>query len=247
MVGQQTSEGEDTFYKTGQTFELGPFQVDNANPITAILPVVWDVPQETPDDAAPTPDGIGEIIGNDYIVKRILGSLHIARTLAVNPTSEPIVVFNQQPIKVSAGFFVARADYQNGFNLPVIADVGNDGFSWYSTAATRAVREPFMWRRVWVLGMGIQPTAAEYNSEDPYDIGAFQQLPSHNSWGGLHQGPHIDIKSRRRVKQDERLWFSITAYQLFGGNEDTPAVGLSGHLDVRAFGQLVRPRNQGSM
>lgn len=226
--------GEGVNASTVQVFEIGVPPVPNGfflgTSNNIIFPIVQDTPQEGQNVDGTTDEGIGEIIGNEYVVERIVGKVFLGY---VAPTSDS----GNRSIIVKAGIFVARADDSNP-SLPVGVTAGN-----YGPLDLGTVREPWMWQRTWLL-------ASSFDAENGFTQGNEQ---NHTNFAGeagasSYEGPHIDVKSVRRIRQDERLWFTCGAE---GVNPRADATGinqgtLDGVLDIRVLGALRRPRNRSS-
>lgn len=72
--------------------------------------------------------------------------------------------------------------------------------------------------------------------------------PTTAHYGSIMDGPHIDAKSVRRVGNDERLWFAVSAVNFplvtqseIVVNQD---VQIRGYLDFRVLGRLTRAHNR---
>lgn len=66
-------------------------------------------------------------------------------------------------------------------------------------------------------------------------------------YGSIQDGPKIDVKSVRRIGQDDRLWFSISTVALgpVQTEEQTFVGGVQGYLDVRILGNTRKAKNDG--
>lgn len=200
-----------------------------------ISTVVSQLTLDTPKEAvASQADGtsLADVLGSAWSLRRIVGKCWCERT------NEQVAAMPL--IKVGVGFFVARAspeDQSTTPNLPVgygnIADpydqTRNNN---YSPLCTQTQREPWIWRRTWVLGGGVS-------------FG----IPNIN-WNGTSalDGPHIDAKTRRIIASDNRLWVAFSAVLIPPQrNESSPlSEYVDFHLDYRLFGFLRRSRNQGA-
>lgn len=189
---------------------------------------------------------LADIIGSEYILKRIVGKIFlgldlITQTGATHPA---------QGVTVTCGFCVAREqDNQLGLANPSPIGASNttEARQNYSPASVSTVREPWIWRRRWILGQA----GISFGSANAF---AQAQFPQTNAqYGSVMDGPHIDAKTIRRVSQDDRLWFVATARNL-GGNFADPFgsvdvdidTHIKLHLDYRLFGSLVKSRNHGA-
>jgi len=206
-----------------------PIQIDSSV-FTDVFPLI---PDETREEAGAS-DQLVDFIGTNWLIARLVGKLHLAYS---QDNSAPGGVQNIPPAAlISAGFFVARAD-ANQPSVP-IGDDNNLGQD-YSPLALATQREPWMWRRTWVLG----------NNAAPATSGSFPDgfaFPATNSSRSVVDGPHIDCKVKRRSSNDERLWFAIS------GCAWTPGTGSSAAqdgsvvytLDLRVLGALRKQKNR---
>lgn len=155
-------------------------------------------------------------MASEYLLRRIVGKLFVI--YSPDTGSSPGVM-------ASAGFFVARQDsFIN--SLPVGAENLLD-LNWnYSPDGVSSQREPWIWRRSWLLGTSTSG------------------LPTNNTaYGSVMDGPHIDAKTKRRVATDERIFLACSAYSL----TDNTAAGLVDFFfDGRALVSSRKPHNRGT-
>lgn len=207
-------------------------------PTSGIVPLTTDEPQE-PDEQSTDTHGMGAFINNEYIISRIVGQLFVARD---NPANGGGLI-GWPAIHVCAGIFVARAaDGQSEFSDAVPAGwTAADAERLYSPSQTQNIREPWMWRRSWILGYGVNPPDSLYTTPSS----AWEQFPTVNTMYPNMSDHRVDIKSKRRVRLDERLWLVATAMPVVNtfGNA---GVNIEVASDLRIFGNIVKARNQGS-
>lgn len=202
--------------------------------IAGAVPVLEDQPQDPG-----TAEGIGEQVGNEYLLKRIVGKLFLSTTYAATTTPEQK---NYRPIIVTAGFFVARADPTN-FSGPIGAA---EGPGLYSPLEANLTRQPWIWRRSWMLG----PGGFNFNGVNPVDQVVPQGLDGQLSWplnnytGSVLDGPHIDAKTARRIRLEERLWFGIAAASASTIGFTDVAAFVNVDLEARYLGAMRRPRGR---
>jgi len=197
----------------------------------AINPV--DVPAEQGAWAGGNADGLrlGDVLGSEYVLKRIVGKFHagLSQTTPVVGDSAPAAL-------VAAGFFVARAAGED-----MSAPIGHTGdnletFDNYSALAVDTTREPWIWRRNWILGNPLSGSET-----GPY--AAFQGFPPTTAhYGSVLDGPHIDAKTGRRIGQDDRLWFQVTVVGYPFDPDYNELTFLNFTLDYRLLGALRRAR-----
>lgn len=240
-IGTEIVPDEDT--ASGRAFTVN-LPLGSSQVTTGILPLTLDTPFEGENVQAGV-DSLSDIIGSEYVLQRIVGKLYIERrtgqSLATGRDQDPAVM-------VCCGFFVARANdaaVGGGQDTPIGSATEAERRDNYSPLEVDTVREPWIWRRTWILGAaGRTPTS---NSGGPYTTekpaaGAYP--PTTAGYGSVADGPHIDSRVKRRISQDNRLWFAISATPFpFGDETVTGNLQLSGYLDYRIFGSLRKARN----
>lgn len=241
------------------------FQLSLANSgavATAISPITHDAPHEG--NSLSQDETLVTVLGNEYVVKRIVGKLLLS---CQQPEDDvPTAVFPKTAL-VAAGFFVARANDANsggGFTTPIGSATSAESNDNYSPLSLETVREPYMFRRVWMLSTG-RATPPTSSPSLPFSAGArdnavvstagFQGVgaPQFNGmYGSVLDGPHFDVKSARRIRQDERLWFVVSA-RVMDNEWTTTSVPntegsnmIAGILDYRVLGQLRKAKNSGT-
>jgi len=230
--------------------QFGFFLNTNGNPSVIIVPVIHDPPIEG--EQAVT-IGLNDFIGNEYLLQRIVGKCIFNRfaTLQENISS---FIDTQPAVILSCGFFVARAqDFDTGdLNQPIGSNSAAERNDNYNPLDIDCIREPWIWRRTWLLGSkGVQITPT-VNTTFAGSAGGATLLagyypPSTVDYGSIQDGPHIDSKVKRRVRQDERLWFVVCASGFpFGTTSGENMLGVTGFLDLRVFGSLRKARNSSS-
>lgn len=234
-------EGEEPIHVTLRRLSLQVVAGDDGfdNPVSGIVPLTTDEPQE-PDEQSTDTHGMGAFINNEYIISRIVGQLFVSRD---SLASSPGGIISWPAIHICAGVFVARAaDGQSALTDAVPAGwTAAEAGRLYSPSETQNIREPWMWRRSWILGLGVtNPTEASETI-----VSAFSTFPMNNTLYPNMSDHRVDIKSKRRVRLDERLWLVVTAMPV------TNALGNAQSFvevtaDLRIFGNIVKAKNQGS-
>lgn len=223
-VGQELTENDVTGVDSDVDVE------DNGLLVTRLFQLTLDQPQEEATTSTP----LSDVIGSEYFLKRIVGKLFAAID---DPSATPSPFFTK--ILVGAGFFVARAEAAEP-DVPIGAGVGTaaDVAKNYSPLETRTQREPWIWRRTWIL------------QSRPLGISENPMFPrSTAGYNSVLDGPHIDAKTKRRISNDDRLWFAISAvrWPIFATGEEPAAAPqtISFHLDYRLFGSLRKAKTRG--
>lgn len=193
---------------------------------TDVFPVIAD----RPDDISNAGDQMVNFIGTNIFLKRIVGKLYIQYQQNASNVSPPPI---PSSVIVTAGFFIARADDTQDQPIGASVNLYND----YSPDANQTQREPWIWRRTWLLGNnGAVPDSLTGNSQP----GAF--FPASNAARSVLDGPHIDAKTARRTQSDERLFFALTTRAFTTVQAQTDGQ-IEYYLDCRYLGALRRQRN----
>lgn len=241
-VGTAGLENDPDDDDSGRWFQL---ICNNGVSTTVVSDLTFDKPFEDElDSDNQTGRSLSDIIGSEYILRRIVGKVFCHRD-QFSSAAETLAVL------VTCGFFVARSEDTStetaGDPKPIGANTLTELRENYSPAAVSTVREPWIWRRRWILGN--QRLTANQTIVVSSGVAAFP--PTNAGYGSVMDGPHLDAKTIRRVGQDDRLWFVVSARQLsanwadpFNSDASTP-VGVGVHLDYRLFGSLRKAKQQG--
>jgi len=216
-----------------------------------IAPLIPDVPLEGDDIDVNAGGQLAQALGQEYLLERIVGKVFIGvvgdRNANQNPTTWSAVL-------VGVGIFVARAndtDVGGGQNTPIGSATTMERVENYSPLSEELIREPWLWRRTWVLGNPANDYRDANNiaaNEIPYTVFP----PSTAHYGSVMDGPHIDARSNRRIGNDERLWLAISTVGLIRQDNGSypatagEALGLLGYIDYRVLGRLVRAHGKSS-
>lgn len=154
---------------------------------------------------------------------------------------------------VAAGFFVARANDSGsggGESTPIGSASLQETNDNYSPLYATTVREPWIWRRTWMLGnpseLGFAQAFINNNTGVGQTLlGTSSFPPTTAHYGSVSDGAHIDAKTARRVTQDERLWFAVSAVRFPIGTVTVENPNLRGYLDVRLLAGLRKAHNRG--
>lgn len=202
-----------------------------------ITPLIPDEPKET---AVTLGDNLGDFTQNEYFLKRIVGKI----AYQIQAQSPALGGAIPAKVIVAAGFFVARSE-AGGVQLPIGAATAADARINYGPLNQTTTREPWIWRRTWYMDM--QPEVTGFVLDQTQTT----QLPVHNAiidtrqFGSVADGGHIDAKTARRVKSDERLFFALQGANADSADATNGAVIGRGWLDVRILGQMRKPRSRG--
>lgn len=213
----------------------------DGTPSLFFVPLVLDQPVEEINVSTTAIDRvtIQDIVqGNEYIVRRIVGKCwHV-----VSNEGDPENFAFPPAALITMGIFVARTEDEDptnyGFPIGATTDVVRN----YSPQYPNNIREPWMFRRTWLLGNN----AMFLNSSN--EKLAYAQFPPTNSQAPSSlDGPHIDAKSARRVHGDERLWMVVET-RAWPPPSGPSTYDLDGHMtttwDFRVLGTLTKARNR---
>jgi len=244
-LGTHINVVEDDYFDAGFIFETlsVPVSLGTGPVFYGPIPVTKDQTLN-PEEVAGTADvSLRDIVnGQDWLLQRLVGKIFLnvesnqAGFIPSGGGAEPVTDIWPY-VKVTAGFFVARADE---------ADNQVDLESYESDPQRLDnIQNPWIWRRTWILK---EPQAVPLPAGGPA-LPIPGEFPISNAgYGSVADGPHIDSKVKRRIRREQRLWFVVAAsgwngtqIQVLGEPGDQPEV--RGYLDLRIFGSLRRSRN----
>lgn len=199
----------------------------------APIPLLFDLPSE---ELVPGNNSMGAYTQNDYLIKRIVGKVFATRVQVQVATDSAGILF-------AAGIFIARAedlDSSGGNAQPIGSGSAAQTVDNYSPLRAENIQEPWIWRRTWILSNVLSTGAGAA-------IGAGVFPRSTAEYGSVADGPHVDAKTGRRVRDGERLWF-VTAARNWPLNNTagTPSVSslIQGHFDYRILGAPRRNKKR---
>lgn len=203
------------------------------NTAIAIVPVLED----TSSDEQTTGLPLGVYQNNEYVIKRIVGKAFVNVAQVAGSQKGAIVA--------GLGFFVARAedssenpapgeeDFPIGFRGNAFDAKVND----YGVLNNTTMREPWIWRRTWVLSNQLTTAANEVTSFPKTNV----------EYGSVQDGPHIDAKVARRVRHDERLFacFQVSPYPVAHSfTADANDVVIHCAFEVRVLGAMRKQKGR---
>lgn len=244
-LGTAGPEGSDD-NSSGREFTL--LVPEDGSSDVIITPLTFDEPKEG-DDLNLASNPLGTILGNEYFIKRIVGKLFATHRQQNNLNADPSLPGSAL---FGAGFFIARAnDTSQGPDQPIGSQTIVERQENYSPLSEDVIREPWIWRRTWVLAnlferfQFVEARSAANFAASAKEFQGRDVPTSTMGYGSVADGPHIDAKTARRVKQDERLFFVVAARALPTASVVNTNGLIDGYLDFRILGALRKAR-QGS-
>lgn len=208
-----------------------------------IVPLTFDQIEE---DNLDVTERLANIIGSEYTLRRVVGNLFIGRENGIDTAAG-----SYAGVLVTAGLFVARQEDESvNPDIPIGSATPPGGRENYGPSQAATIREPWLWRRRWILGRGSIPHQTSPNAMDPL----FGFPATNVGYNGALTSSYIDQKTIRRVGQDDRLFLSVDVRGL-GTNWLTPftanaatveQTNVVGHLEYRLFGSLRKARQRGA-
>lgn len=123
--------------------------------------------------------------------------------------------------------------------------------------------DPWIWRRTWVLGQGVETGLQSFSAGNPWGtvdtfptvLGArafreqvaFSTFPQTNAhYGSVLDGPHIDAKTNRVIGPEDRLFlhFTTKALPIQPQAQYVTDSSVLGVYDLRLLGNLLRSSNR---
>lgn len=196
---------------------MGPFStgLGQGETFATTIGLIGDFNDSTLPNAGPGQTLADIAVG--YSLRRVVGKIFVTCDQVATNDAD-----NSYAFAVTCGIIVRRISDSGG---AVTALAGPQFYeNW---------RDPYLWRRTWVIEN--QPQAVLSAYYDPW--------PAHNAVGGsVHDGPHVDAKTRRTVKSEERLFLDIQATTLNGTAGAGGGVNSFVHVywDLRFFGRTFQ-------
>jgi len=245
----------------------GSFDITSGISDGFVSNVIADFPRSNEDSAN---ESLADVIGSEYFLKRIVGKVFVEANVQAIGQDQFIAPQDAPSFLLTFGFFVAPYAYEATgptVGLPDIArpvgtlptaDLANAPA--YNPQLTGTAREPWIWRRSWLLNPFGNLWPRTGTVADPFENGirlnANQQggaasFPPNNSWyPGVLDGPHIDAKTARRIRKHERLWLAFAGAQYPEGvtldSDKFQKATMRFVCDVRTLGALRKARNRSS-
>lgn len=213
----------------------------NVNIAHTFVPLV---PPDRPDEVAATgwPDApaLNDVVGAEYAVERIVGNFFGTAYGEADVNNVPPAIL------LAFGIFVARASGDDE-TIPAGAEATVDISSRnFNPLDLGTIREPWMFRRTWCLGINpVFPAGGAGRTTT--QTAAWGNFPSNTGqYGHLRNGPHFDVKSKRRIRQDERLWGVVAACSapILWPQGASGGYRVEAMIDYRILGALRRAKNR---
>lgn len=210
----------------GTQTALGAFDVDlspgasTGVTSTVTIPIVKDEPQ----NITGATETLSDLEGSAYRLRRICGKIFVR----ADNSSAVVAVGSVTTFLVTAGFIILRT-LPSGAPLSALSTD-------YETTSLDNVRDPWIWRRNWIVANNIgiltaNPTSLFVGSAPTsnYTLGS----------GGVLDGPHVDAKTARVVSDEERLFLVVSSTAL-DGDAQTGVTQDSVHItyDLRVLASM---------
>lgn len=205
-----------------------------------IVSLTWDYPTEV-EEGFDTIPSLADFQGSEYQLERTVGKFFVQ----VNTTNAQADPAPEQAVRclVVAALIVLRVDEKTG------APLRSGDLSEYSPMLSENIADPWIWRRSWIL-------AEEHTwpSQASIFYNRFQQgFPRSNAlYGDIESGPHVDTRSVRRIRKEERLFLIVQAFKLDANfipeapQEGEPLPDIQYLFDYRILGKLVKASARGN-
>lgn len=229
---------------SGRAFSIATV---NNNFFTAVTPLTFDVPFEG-DFAIAGTDSLADILGSGYLLRRVVGKMFAQRISGLDAVTfsddNPAVLFG-------AGLLVARANDAGsggGRDTPIGSATQAELNANYNPLEIDCIREPWIWRRTWILGRSGSEFNVGTTQVPAIGSGTTAAYPASTAlYGSVMDGPHMDSKVKRLVTGDNRLWLALsTALFPFGATNTGETLLVTGYFDYRIYGSLRKPVKSGA-
>lgn len=192
-------------------------------PATTVYALTVDYPAEAIQSLGPQPPSVADYVQSGFRIERIVGKF----VAGVGQLQGDGMAANfPSSIAIGMGLIVLRVDELTGAPLRAATPTQ------YSVFADDNERDPFFFRRTWVLandiGFGVTTTALDPLSNAPR---------CNSDYGSGAEGTYVDTQTRRLVKTEERVFLVVDAVNI-GNQADSVGTGRF-YFDYRI---LVTPR-----
>jgi len=260
VIGTSDPNVDGTDDTNGRTFGI-PFDGSGATNAIA-FPLVPDV-QTDPDSAVDQTAQVALALSTDYEIERIVGKCWVS----ASAPADDVGAIAPKIVQVGVGLFIAaQADAQagGGVNLPLGAPTLIELLENYNPISNDTAREPWMWKRDWILSTGrpnsltlassptnfmpvvttVNLTGTIFTQMNPFPTSNIQ-------YGSVMDGPHVDCKSNRRVRSHQRLWCIAATRSLdtiLGNDQPSQNVlgDVKGIIAIRVLGATRKPTRSAS-
>lgn len=231
VLGQETEAGEGSENDiAAQHFTMA---VGGNTPSVTVLGLTWDFPTEEQIVLGQGLPSLADWQGSAWFLEKVVGHLFISHAGEAVPETKALYVV--------AALIVLRVDESDGSPLATGTAFANQ----YDPALMQNIRDPFIWRRSWILGQNLKSVNNNAGTVMD-DMTNAAGWPSNNvAYASSMDNHHIDTKSKRAIKDEERLFLALSARH-YPWTVD--ATGLNSVLDCafdyRIVGRLIKATNK---
>lgn len=181
-----------------QTTTTGPIGTS----VTEVVPIVGDASQNLGLSGS-TVESLADVTQSAYRLRRVVGKIFVSMVQdAAQVPPQPIHCI------VTCGFIILRTNPVD--SLPLLNATA------YDAQSLDNIRDPWIWRRSWMLMN--QPA---FDALAPGSVEQFFNGQRNNQVGqaSAFDGPHVDAKTARIVSDEERLFLVHTTTALSGSEQ----------------------------
>lgn len=194
---------------------MGPFSngLGQGETYSTSVPLVGDFNESTLPNAGPGQTLADFSIG--YSLRRVVGKIWCSVDQQILGDAD-----NSYLYAITCGIIVRRVGDQG----QILALPGPQFYENWT--------DPYLWRRTWFIANAKFQQSLAYNVDFP---------SSNAEYGSIQDGPHVDAKTRRTIKAEERLFLDIQATTMNGDNiaPDDPTFAYV-WWDLRFFGRTFQ-------
>jgi len=243
-LGARDSVVDEQHFTGGTTFQLAVRA--NAEPEFRFLPVTFDQGQENilQQSAAGNVVTLADLMASSWRLRRMVGNVFASYQLT-GVGGDDIAPGQAHGCVFAMGAIVLAQDASGGpgnatdFPSPLNRDDYTD---------------PWIWRRLWVLGTGQTPLRSAGTAVTgfspipgivPDENRVFANFPNNNAlYGSMREGTYIDQKTNRVIGPEERLFLIFATHRLPLTEVSAVDSFVTGYFDFRYLGGLQRSSNR---
>lgn len=213
--------------KNDVAWQEGSETIIGNDPVTVVVALTWDFQAEEEVELNTGFPTLADFEQSAWFLDGIVGKVFFGSF------PDPELPAGFGPIAITAGFEVLRVDSASGAPIATGADIETS----YDPQLAFNIRDPWIWRRTWIIEPSVSDTGLIFSQ---------RQWPATNvNYGSAVDGPHIETKSKRKIAQEERLFFIFTARHFpVGADLSLRHTGLNWMLDYRLIGRSLKATNR---
>lgn len=235
VLGTVFNNGSNHFHDTSIRVDALKPAIDNSaaainNADQLVFAVIPDFTPTVDDNATSLTNTLNDLVqGQEWFCDRIVGKVHLGCQAGAAGSSSLV----WPTVFVKLGFFVARSIDEAPQNIDLQT-------AEYDPLEANNAMNPWIFQRSWMMS----------NTANTTETATTRTFPvfTTDQYGSAYDGPHLDIKTKRRIRKEERLWMVIRVKGFSSGitlvtGSAAAQPTICGMIDLRVHGSMRRAKN----